>query len=452
MRRAGEYQLLTVEEEQDLAKRIIKGDKIALDKMVCANLRLVVKIAGDFIHTGVDLMDLISAGNGGLQTAAERFRSGEAKFSTYAAWWIKQSIRRHIANHRNQIRLPVHAADKAIVLRRLAKEWDSTHDKPATPSDLSGLSGIPVEKVVTILTPLNCHSLDAPLDDGVSNSSSTVGDVTADDAAVVADTACDQANLTSKLDQLISELPARDGEIIRLRFGLTGHDMMTLEELGRRFNLTRERIRQLQDKSLRHLRQCLDKQLRPCTPGEIAGAKRADIRGRMLIEFIAHLKELKAHPRPSPTPPPMKTVETVNHHVVPGHIYWNDAEIKALVAEVLSQRLQDLFASTAEILHRAQEVLPPTRRRSLSGMTTTGREFQQEFKIQLEALQALINEVRTRKATPEVSVPPTTQQKTELPIIDGVLVSPRLVRAALNQSTPGELVDALLPKLKAVFR
>jgi RNA polymerase primary sigma factor len=254
LREIGETALLTREQEVKLARRIRRGDKAAKDLMVRANLRLVVKIANDYSHYGLPILDLISEGNIGLMKAVDRFdpRKG-AKFSTYAAWWIKQSIRRALANQSKTIRLPVHLVDKIQKMRRISHQLTDELGREPTDEELASELGMSATKVRSLrsagIQPL---SLDATI--GTDNDEATLGEIIGDE------------NTQSPVDQLMENdlqktmfttlhvLDERELRIIALRFGLDGNKEHTLEEVGKRFKVTRERIRQLQNIALNKLK------------------------------------------------------------------------------------------------------------------------------------------------------------------------------------------------------
>ncbi|HWA87326.1 MAG TPA: RNA polymerase sigma factor RpoD/SigA, partial [Opitutus sp.] len=242
----GKTALLTVDEEVALAKRIRRGDKSARDHMIKANLRLVVKIAMDYKDFGLPLLDLISEGNIGLIKAVERFdpRKG-GKLSTYAAWWIKQSIKRALANQSKTIRLPVHLVDKISKMRRTAMALTEELGREPTDEELAIELQIPTSKVAHLKSvSVRPASLDAPVGD--EGDSATFGEIVGDDNAVSPFDGLRDKNLNSDLHAMVASLDAREAEIIRLRFGLDGKDELTLEEVGKRFHVTRERIRQLE--------------------------------------------------------------------------------------------------------------------------------------------------------------------------------------------------------------
>jgi RNA polymerase primary sigma factor len=257
MQEIGKTALLTPEEEVTLAKRIRRGDKAARDHMISANLRLVVKIAMDYKDFGLPLLDLISEGNLGLIKAVERFdpRKG-GKLSTYAAWWIKQSIKRALANQSKTIRLPVHLVDKISKMRRTALALTEALGREPSDEELAIELNIPTSRVAHLRSvSVRPASLDAPV--GGESDSSTFGELVGDENALSPFENLRAKNLNFDLHSIVDALDPREAEIIRLRFGLEGHDERTLEEVGKHFRVTRERVRQLQNLALSKLRQAM---------------------------------------------------------------------------------------------------------------------------------------------------------------------------------------------------
>lgn len=262
MREISQTELLTPEEEIELAARIKKGDKDARVKMIKANLRLVVKIAQDYANYGLPLADLISEGNIGLMKAVERFDPEKGgKLSTYGSWWIKQAIKRALANQSKTIRLPVHMVDKVSKLRKITTILTEAYGREPTDEELSEETGISRKKL-TLLKRASQRptSLDAPVGDGDgANYSEIIGD----EHAVNPFEALSDQNMLGQLDDLLSVLDERESKIIQTRFGLDGKTPMTLEEVGREFGVTRERIRQLQNIALDKMRKTLRKREKP---------------------------------------------------------------------------------------------------------------------------------------------------------------------------------------------
>ena len=262
LREIGQIQLLTPQEEIDLAARIKKGDREARALMIKANLRLVVKIAHDYANLGLPLLDLVSEGNIGLMKAVERFDPAKGgKLSTYAAWWIKQSMRRALANQSKTIRLPVHLVCKISKMRRVSLQMSEELGREPTDDELAeeiGLSSRKISQIKTVST--RPTSLDAPISDG---DSIEFGEIIGDEDAQTPFELLRDKNLRGELRELLQVLDDRERKIIFQRFGLDGGKPKTLEEVGKKFGVTRERIRQLQNIALAKLRQALSKKETP---------------------------------------------------------------------------------------------------------------------------------------------------------------------------------------------
>lgn len=282
----GKTPLLTIEEEIQLAKRIRRGDKAARDHMIQANLRLVVKIAMDYKDFGLPLLDLISEGNIGLIKAVERFdpRKG-GKLSTYAAWWIKQSIKRALANQSKTIRLPVHLVDKISKMRRTAMKLTEEFGREPTDEELARELQIPTSKVAHLKSvSVRPASLDAPV--GEESDSSTFGEIVGDENAVSPFESLRERNLNSDLHAMVDSLDERESEIIKLRFGLDGREELTLEEVGRKFKVTRERIRQLEYLAITKMRKAIAKHESIRTSEEVEEEDRQRQRMAVIREFV----------------------------------------------------------------------------------------------------------------------------------------------------------------------
>jgi len=254
----GQFSLLTPQQEVELAKKIKKGDAAARERMINANLRLVVTIARDYANLGLPLLDLISEGNIGLTKAVERFDPTKgAKLSTYAMWWIKQSIKRALANQSKTIRVPVHLADKLAKMRRLSLQMSDELGREPTDEELGEEIGIASEKVAQLKSVgIRPASLDAPIAD---NDSTEFGEVIGDDEAQTPFELLRDKNLLGEVEGLLEVLDPRERKIISQRFGLDGGKAKTLEDVGKDFGITRERIRQLQNIALAKLRRALSK-------------------------------------------------------------------------------------------------------------------------------------------------------------------------------------------------
>ena len=262
----GKVKLLTPQEEVELAARIKKGDKKAREHMIKANLRLVVKIARDYEGLGVPLMDLISEGNIGLMKAAERFDSSYgAKVSTYASWWIKQAMKKALANQSKTIRLPVHMVDKISKMQQAGRRLQEAFGREPTDEELGDELGIKASRVAQMrMAAIRPASLDAAMgDDG----SSTFADVVQDENAETPWESFEGEAITRMLQDMVKTLNSREGGILRARFGLDGGGQQRLEKVGEQFGVNGERARQIQNKALGKLRTMLEKMERPNTQG-----------------------------------------------------------------------------------------------------------------------------------------------------------------------------------------
>jgi RNA polymerase primary sigma factor len=258
LRQIAQYTLLTPEQEIVLAAKIKKGDKSANAEMIRANLRLVVKIARDYANLGLPLLDLISEGNIGLIKAVERFDPAKGgKLSTYGSWWIKQSIKRALANQGKTIRLPVHLVDKIAKIRRVGAGLSDELGREATDEEIAEEVGMNAGKVTKLKqASIRPASLDAPVGD---DDSSEFGDIVGDEAAVDPFEQLRDKNMQEEVGDLLEQLDERERRIINARFGLDGSEPVTLEEVGDKFGVTRERIRQLQNVALGKMRRALNK-------------------------------------------------------------------------------------------------------------------------------------------------------------------------------------------------
>lgn len=281
----GKTPLLTPEEEASLARRVLKGDEAARQRMIQSNLRLVVRIARDYEDFGLPFMDLISEGNVGLIKAVERFDPDKGgKLSTYAAWWIKQSIKRALASHGRSLRLPVHMVDRIAGMRRVIQQLTAELGREPTNDELAMVMELPVTKIAHLQTlAKRSASLDAPIgEDG----DATLGDTVKDEAATNPYESLRGKSDRSDIEDLLKGLEPREAEIIRLRFGLDGEVPLTLEQVGARFKLTRERVRQLEHLALMHLRRAMADKERIRTPEEAESERRQAARNEVLREFF----------------------------------------------------------------------------------------------------------------------------------------------------------------------
>ena len=258
LREIGRIPLLTPQQEIELARKIKNGDAAARKRMINANLRLVVTIAHDYANLGLPLLDLISEGNIGLMKAVERFDPTKgAKLSTYAMWWIKQSIKRALANQGKTIRLPVHLVDKIAKVRRVSLQMSDELGREPTDDELGEELGIATEKVARLRSVgIRPASLDGPT---ANDDSTEFGDVIGDEEAQTPFESLRDKNLLHELDGLLDVLDKREMTIISQRFGLDGREPKTLENVAKNFGITRERIRQLQNIALAKLRRALSK-------------------------------------------------------------------------------------------------------------------------------------------------------------------------------------------------
>jgi RNA polymerase primary sigma factor len=253
LREIGKTPLLTREEENKLAAQVQRGSKRAREQMIKANLRLVVKISHDYANFGMPLLDLINEGNIGLMKAVERFnpRKG-AKLSTYAALWIKQSIRRALSNQSKTIRLPVHVVDKVHKLNRAVQKLTETLGREPSDVELGKALEVSATKVAALrklgVSPI---SLDAPIGD---EDDGRFGDIVQDEGALTPYELLRVKTMRQEIREHVKYLAPREAEILTLRFGLDGQSPRTLEQVGKRFKVTRERVRQIQEIALRKLR------------------------------------------------------------------------------------------------------------------------------------------------------------------------------------------------------
>ncbi|HEY1786690.1 MAG TPA: sigma-70 family RNA polymerase sigma factor [Verrucomicrobiae bacterium] len=258
LREIGQVKLLTPLEEIELAARIKKGDKKAREQMIKANLRLVVKIARDYEGIGLPLLDLISEGNIGLMKAVERFDPKKGgKLSTYGSWWIKQAIKRALANQSKTIRLPVHLVDKISKMRRVGMKLQEELGREPTDDELADELGMTATRVRQMrLAAIRPASLDAPIGDEESNS---FAEVVEDENATTPYEELEDKTVVNMLRDMVGHLDDREATILRYRFGLDGGTEKTLEEVGEKFGVTRERVRQIQNLALKKLRKMIEK-------------------------------------------------------------------------------------------------------------------------------------------------------------------------------------------------
>ena len=247
----GRTKLLTLPEEIALAKLVRSGDKKAREAMIKANLRLVVKIARDYEGLGLPLLDLISEGNIGLMKAVERFDPDKgAKVSTYAVWWIKQSIKRALANQAKTIRLPVHVIDKLFRIRSATGRLSSELGREPTHEEIGTDLGITASRVSDLTL---ASATPASLEGSMGEDGNPLSDVIADPKMPTPAERAEEHDSSDILRELLETLSPRETHVLSKRFGLNGHSRSTLEELGLEYRVTRERIRQIQNSAVRKL-------------------------------------------------------------------------------------------------------------------------------------------------------------------------------------------------------
>lgn len=258
LREIGKIPLLSAEEELALAHRVVAGDKVAKDKMAEANMRLVVSIAKRYVGRGLDLLDLIQEGNTGLLRAVEKFDPDKGfKFSTYATWWIRQAITRAIADQARVIRIPVHMVETINKLLRTQRRLTQELNREPTNEEIAKEMEIEVEKVEHIMKiKQDIQSLDQSVRDDEEDS--VLGDFVEDEDTITPEESATGQLLKEQVKDLLGSLSEREQKIIRLRFGLEDGKSHTLEEVGQEFNVTRERIRQIEAKALAKLRKHKD--------------------------------------------------------------------------------------------------------------------------------------------------------------------------------------------------
>ncbi len=249
----GKVDLLTPDEEVDLAKRIRSGDQLALEKLTKANLRFVVSVAKQYQNQGLTLGDLINEGNLGLIKAAQRFDETRGfKFISYAVWWIRQSILQALAEQSRIVRLPLNRVGSLNKISKTFSELEQKYEREPSPDELAEVLEVTTNEIVDTMKISGRHvSMDAPFVQGEENS---LLDVLENDTEDTPDSALMNDSLRREVQRALSTLTQREADVITLYFGLNGEHSMTLEEIGERFNLTRERVRQIKEKAIRRLR------------------------------------------------------------------------------------------------------------------------------------------------------------------------------------------------------
>lgn len=249
----GKVDLLMADEEVELAQRIREGDQLALEKLTKANLRFVVSVAKQYQNQGLSLGDLINEGNLGLIKAAQRFDETRGfKFISYAVWWIRQSILQALAEQSRIVRLPLNRVGSLNKISKTFSELEQKYEREPSPEELAEVLEVSTSEVVDTLKISGRHvSMDAPFVQGEDN---TLLDVLENDAEVTPDQGLMNDSLRREVQRALSTLTQREADVIALYFGLNGGHPMTLEEIGERFDLTRERVRQIKEKAIRRLR------------------------------------------------------------------------------------------------------------------------------------------------------------------------------------------------------
>ncbi len=248
----GREELLSVEEEVELAQRIREGDEAALNRLVCANLRFVVSVAKQYQNQGLSLPDLINEGNVGLIKAAQKFDETRGfKFISYAVWWIRQSILQALAEQSRIVRLPLNQVGSLNKINKAISKFEQDNQRKPSSEELSEILDIDVDKISESVSVNGRHtSLDAPFSDSEDNS---LMDVLTDPDAAVTDSSLNQESLSVEVDRALSQLHPRERDILKMFFGI-GCQEMTLEEIALKFDLTRERVRQIKEKAIRRLK------------------------------------------------------------------------------------------------------------------------------------------------------------------------------------------------------
>jgi RNA polymerase primary sigma factor len=249
----GKVDLLTPDEEVELAKRIKEGDQIALEKLTKANLRFVVSVAKQYQNQGLSLGDLINEGNLGLIKAAQRFDETRGfKFISYAVWWIRQSILQALAEQSRIVRLPLNRVGSLNKISKTFSELEQKFEREPSPEELAEVLQVTTAEVVDTMKISGRHvSMDAPFVQGEENS---LLDVLENDSEQTPDSGLMTDSLRREVQRALSTLTQRESDVITLYFGLNGEHAMTLEEIGEKFSLTRERVRQIKEKAIRRLR------------------------------------------------------------------------------------------------------------------------------------------------------------------------------------------------------
>jgi len=250
----GKENLITADEEVELARRIKQGDRVALEKLTKANLRFVVSVAKQYQNQGLSLPDLINEGNLGLIKAAQRFDETRGfKFISYAVWWIRQSILQALAEQARIVRLPMNKIGMTTKINNAIAHLEQEFERPPSIQEIADYTKLSVADIKEALKNSSKHtSLDAPL---LQDEDSTMIDVIKGDDSTTPETGLLYESLRKEIDRVISTLSQKEQDVIRLYFGLDGKHPLTLEEIGEKFDLTRERVRQIKEKAIRRLKQ-----------------------------------------------------------------------------------------------------------------------------------------------------------------------------------------------------
>lgn len=253
LRHISRIETISPDEEVELAQRIKAGDQDALNKLVCANLRFVVSVAKQYQHQGLPLLDLINEGNIGLIKAAKKFDETKGfKFISYAVWWIRQSILQALAEDSRDVRLPLNQVGLINRIRKTESIFEQENLRRPSLEELSNLMDTPVDRIEgALLASGKATSVDTPIADGEDK---TIADAIPNDDTPSTDASLTQESLSHDVDRALSQLPEKEREILKLSFGLDGTKVMSLEEIGDQFGLTRERVRQIREKAIRKLK------------------------------------------------------------------------------------------------------------------------------------------------------------------------------------------------------
>ncbi len=248
------HKLLSSNEERAIARRALKGDKEARDRIISSNLRLVIKMAKQYINRGVSFMDLVQEGNNGLIQAVEKFDPERGfRFTTYASWWIKQSLVRAVANQSRTIRLPVHMNDTVARVNKVTRALTSELGRVPTPEEIAQAAGLPLKKVaIAIKASRDAMSMDNT--HGIDSDGHSIQNFIENTSSPRPDEIINRKHMEHAIDDALQSLTPREREVLEARFGISNRESETLEEIGIRLGVTRERIRQIEGKALARLR------------------------------------------------------------------------------------------------------------------------------------------------------------------------------------------------------